>query len=368
MEYQELEKNLHQYPLVYLYGAGVVAYGAYKAVQELFDITVQGFLVTDRGGQPDKIEGIAVHSLKEIEAENSRIFILIATPEEYHSSIEQTLEAARFFHHMRLDSHMEYLLMGNYLKKIRNLKLIEDLDSYLTGGIIQKNCDSVGVYMAVSHKDRPLDKQYDEKAWVKKVQAGAALTQDKLCGITDDGFNGSLSMENELYGELTVTNYVWKHSKYSITGLFHYRRILKVSEAQISLLDKGLADVILPLPFVCCPDASGQYGRYLLKQDIDIMRKVLQEQEREHFREIQKILSMPYLYNYNMLIARKEVFEDYCAWMFPILKEVACRCEKERRNRMPRYIGRIGEVLTSIYFMRNVKGWKIVHAEKVWRV
>lgn len=366
MEYQELEKTLHQYPLVYLYGAGVVAYGAYRAIQELFGVTIQGFLVTDRTGQPDRMEGLAVHALEEIKPDKSKIFILIATPEEYHSSIEQTLDKAQFFNHVRLDSHTEYILMGNYLKKVQNLKLIEDFEDYLVDGV-QEYGDPVGIYMAVSHKDKPLEKQYMEREWIKKIQAGAALTDDHICGLTDDQ-GDNISRENELYGELTASYYVWKHSRYAITGLFHYRRILRVSEAQISLLYRGLVDVILPLPFVCCPDASGQYGRYLLESDVDIMMEVLQEREKEHFGKIQEILEMPYLYNYNMLIAGKEVFDDCCAWMFPILRVIAYRCEKEKRNRMPRYIGRIGEVLTSIYFMWNKKDWKIIHAEKVWRV
>lgn len=366
MEYQELEKTVHQYPSVYLYGAGVVAYGAYKAIQELFGVAIQGFLVTDRTGQPDRIDGTAVHTLEEIKSDKSKLLILIATPEEYHSSIEQSLEIAQVFNYIRLDSHTEYILMGHYLKKVQNLKLIEDFGEHPVDNIL-KCGGSVGIYMAVSHKDRLLEKQYMEKDWIKKIQAGAALTEERICRLTDDQ-GDNISRENGLYGELTVSYYAWKHSGYTITGLFHYRRILRVSEVQISMLYMGLADVILPLPFVCCPDASGQYGRYLLESDIDIMMEVLQEQEKEHFGKIQHILEMPYLYNYNMLIAGKEVFDDYCAWMFPILKQITYRCEKEKRNRRPRYIGRIGEVLTSIYFMRNERGWKIVHAEKVWRV
>lgn len=47
------------------------------------------------------------------------------------------------------------------------------------------------------------------------------------------------------------------------------------------------------------------------------------------------------------------IFNDDCSWMFPLLKEIADRCEKEDRERLPRYVGRIGEVFTSLYFMLN---------------
>lgn len=142
-----------------------------------------------------------------------------------------------------------------------------------------------------------------------------------------------------------------------------------MTKEQTQLLQTGKIDVILPLPFVCYPDASGQYQRYVVSQDLEIMMQVLKEREKEAvYESCQAILKMPYLYNYNMLIARKAVFDDYCGWLFPLLEEIAKRCEKEKRNRAPRYMGRIGEVLTSLYFMRNEKNWNVTHAEKVWRV
>ncbi len=375
MEYQKCKKTLQKYSEVYLYGAGVVAYGAYKALHHLFDINVKGFLVTDKEAQPCEIEGIAVHALGEIQIDRAESLIIIATPEEYQANIEQALLALHFLHYIKLDSHMEYILMGSYLKQVENLALIEDCPS----GEGLENYDDVRVYMAVSHKDKSLKGMYCEKPWVKKIQVGAALTKERIADLTDIedidltekkdlSQERSLSEKNALYGELTASYYAWKHGGYAITGLFHYRRVLSVTEEQLQLLKEKKLDVILPLPFVCYPEASGQYGRYLRTEDIEIMHQVLKEQEQERYKELEELLKRPYLYNYNMLIARKEVFEDYCGWLFPLLDKITDRCEKEKRDRLPRYIGRVGEVLTSLYFMRNSKGWKIVHGEKIWRI
>lgn len=363
MEYQEIEKVLHNYREIYLYGAGIIAYGAYRAVKELWRIQVKGLLVTEKSGQPGEIDGIAVLTIDEGQLDRINSLIIIATPEEYHNSIEQILIERDISCYVKLDSHAEYELMGNYLKKIRNLNLAEDYE--INGRL--KNSDAVGVYMAVSHRDRPLRQSYKEEPWVKKIQVGAALTDERVCELTDIS-EDSISHENALYGELTASYYGWKYGIYDITGLFHYRRVLCVTEGQLRLLEEGIVDVILPLPFVCGPDASGQYGRYLLQSDVDIMLDVIEERDKQHYQETLDILKMPYLYNYNMLIARREVFEDYCGWLFPMLKEIRNRCEKEKKKRMPRYIGRIGEVMTSVYFIRNEKRWKIGHAEKVWRI
>lgn len=353
---------------MYLYGAGIVAYGAYKAIRELFGMTVKGFIVTDKEGQPCQIDKVPVFSLGECEEQLSDSLIIIAVPAEYQDSIEWELIRRGMSHgipfgYIKLDSHSEYELMGRYLRKVLKLSLIEDYETAGNRGYLENIC----IYMAVSHRDKKLSRRYEEEPWIQKIQVGAALTNVKISEATDQG-EDSLSLKNELYGELTATYYAWRYNRSAITGIFHYRRVLEVSGEQLYLIEAGMIDVILPLPFVCFPDASGQYGRYLLPQDIEIMERVLEEREPEEYGRLAAILKTPYLYNYNMLVARKEVFDDYCSWLFPLLEEITDRCEREKRMRKPRYIGRIGEVLTSLYFMRNKKNWRITHGEKIWRV
>lgn len=361
MKYQELEDNLNRYREIYIYGAGVIAYGAYVALQELLRIKVTAFLVTDKGSQPEQIDGIPVKTFGESRIKDSYP-ILIATPEEYHDDIEQLLRQNGNLNYMKLDSHMEYVLMGRYFKEVCNVKLIEDYETFNF-----KRLASVGIYMAVSHMDRKLKTTYREAPWIKKIQVGAVRTRQRIADITDENCN-AFSEKNALYGELSATYYAWKYGKFDVTGIFHYRRILGVTKEQLGLLADKEIEVILPLPLVCYPDTSGQYGRYLLKADVKVMLDVLKEKDPDHFEKFRELLKKPYLYNYNMLIARKEVFDDYCGWIFPLLEEITDRCEVKKRDRSPRYIGRIGEILTSLYFMRNEKKWKIVHAEKIWRV
>ncbi len=362
MEKKQLFEILPQCKEACIYGAGVVAYGAYKAVRELYHIRISCFLVTSTKDQLEQIDGIPVLALSEAPQDFINGPILVATPEEYHRDIVRILEEKGSGSYCLLDSHNEYLLMGRYLKKVKNVQLIEDLQ---TDGK-QDGLDGIGIYMAVSHMDKPLTGTYQEKPWVKKIQAGAALTKIRIADITDEGAD-SLSMQNSLYCELTASYSIWKYDSCDVTGMFHYRRILDVTEEQLHLLKAKRLDAVLPLPFVCYPDASGQYGRYLMPEDVRAMRQTLQEYEPENMPEIDSILRSPYLYNYNMLIARREVFEDYCGWMFPLLEKIADRCEKEDRKRLPRYVGRIGEVLTSLYFMMDKQKWKIAHAEKIWR-
>lgn len=363
MEKKRLSEILAQCTEACIYGAGIIAYGAYRAVKELYHIRIRCFLVTGGEGQPGQIDGVPVMVLSEAPRGVAKGLIIVATPEEYHKDIIQSLKENKYDSYFLLDSHEEYILMGRYLKKVKGVRLIEDCR---INGKPDKP-DNIGIYMAVSHRDKPLAGDYQEMPWVKKIQAGAALTDSRIVELTDEG-DDSLSMQNPLYCELSASYHIWKHNTFDVTGLFHYRRTLNVTEEQLHLLEIKRVDVLLPLPFVCYPDASGQYGRYLMPEDIQAMYQVLQECEPDNMTEIEGILKSPYLYNYNILIARREVFDDYCGWIFPLLKKIKDRCEREDRERLPRYVGRIGEVLTSLYFMMNKRKWQIAHAEKIWRI
>ena len=365
MEYQSFKERLKKNQKIYIYGAGIIAYGAKTAIMGLFHICCQAYLVSSSENNPEEIEHIPVKTIWLEPVETG--YVLIATPEEYHQEIRKVLEECGCRNYGILSSHLEYCLMGEYLSTRKGIRRIEDFGKARAG--IGRNMESsdICVHMAVSHKDQRLKKNYKEPLWIKKVQAGAALTEQKISSFRDD-VGKNISVQNALYGELSVSYWAWKNDLHDIMGLFHYRRTLNVEEDRLLMLLEGEADVLLPLPFVCYPDASGQYGRYLTKTDQQILWDVLEEKQPEIYRKARKVMKDPYLYNYNMMIAKKEVFTDYCEWIFPLLAEIAERCGRIGIERMPRYIGRVGEVLTSIYFLVNMRNWKIVHGEKCWRI
>ncbi len=238
--------------------------------------------------------------------------------------------------------------MGAYLKEKSGYKLVCDCEK----NFLDKKLD-VYIGEASSSKDIILYGEYGEKNFIKKI----------ICDEID------CPLDNSIYGELSATWWMTKNEKHDIMGLYHYRRDLVLEEDDLSILVNGQADVILPLPFVCEPNTSGQYERYLQEKDQKVMWKVLEEKYPVFYEKAKVVLEGKYLYNYNILIARKDVFVAYSDWLFGLLEEIAYECEKEKRpGRLARYIGRIGEVLTSLYFTVNEHGLKIVHGEKRWKI
>ena len=126
--------------------------------------------------------------------------------------------------------------------------------------------------------------------------------------------------------------------------------------------------MVLPLPFWCYPDTSGQYGRYVGTTDFEVMMNALREIEPQYYEKAKSFFKGKTLYNYNMLIAKSSVFDCYCEFMFSVLEKIEAHFESIEIFRSDRYLGYIGELLTSLYFHVNISKLKIAHAQKEWLV
>lgn len=231
------------------------------------------------------------------------------------------------------------------------------------------------VYVAKFHKDKPLDNIYNLPDWLYPIQAGASLTTERIADILDhDGEN--ISHKNANYCELTALYWIWKNrlteenqltgkvcltEKAQYYGLFHYRRILNLQEGDLERLAVGDIDVVLPFPTMHEPDISEHHGRYIKEADWKVVMRALEEVSPKYYEAYDKIFSQEYLYNYNILIAKKEVLKQYCQWLFPILERVEELSTPKGSERADRYIGYIGENLLTLYFMYHRNRLKIAH-------
>ena len=91
---------------LYLYGAGIVAYGIRCALKELWGLEAKAHIVTEvLGGQGD-FEGRPVIPLGQVPRHISEGLILVATPPEYQGEIARALAA---------QTSCPYILLSNHL-------------------------------------------------------------------------------------------------------------------------------------------------------------------------------------------------------------------------------------------------------------
>lgn len=358
--YDELEKVTE----AAIYGAGVVAYNIANALNGIYGIDILCYFVSELS-ENRFFGGIQAEIYSEEKFyEYKKPLIIVATPEEYHKEIIKRLSSGSKKTYYLVDASVEYELMKRYLHKNESFITVDDLpESKIMENTVYNK--SFEVYMARSIWDKPLKQIYKIPDWIIPVHAGRKLTERKLSELTDD-FLGGISEQNRNYCELTVTYWAWKKRHASYIGICHYRRIFVLSVHDIEKIIRNDVDAVLPIPFVCSPDASEQYFRYITKDDYAVFMGIISELYQEKKADIVQILHSNYFYNYNMLIAKEEIFQQYCEFLFPVLFKMENYFKEKGIKREDRYLGYFGELLTTIFFSLYHENLKIVHAKKQW--
>ncbi len=372
-----------------IFGAQGTALGAYEAIHNLYPIrNIRCFLVTERGNNAEYLSGVPVLELETFAnslstEEKEDLEILIATPENMMPEIETSLESHGFFCHVRLTSSRWSELMHCYCAGEKDFMPLRALP-------VGYHRANMHVFMAKFHKDKELSARYGLPEWITPIQVGAVLSPRRVANILDcDGEN--ISAKNGNYSELTALYWIWKNrlrcpadgigvhpsdraeerpsgglgggssarpgsapsgsTGNAYYGLSHYRRILEFTEDDVlRLVDNGV-DVVLPYPMPYEPDIEEHHRRYLKEEDWKVVRRAVWELQPEYSKAFPSVLEQKYLYNYNIILARKEVLAEYCEWLFPILSRVEELSVPRGKDRADRYIGYIAETLETLYFM-----------------
>lgn len=352
-----------------IYGAQGYALGAYKAIKTLYSKReISCFLVTCMDGNVSVLGGIPVKTLTAyagelIGEEKQQVEILIATPEQVQPDIEEILENFGFQNHRRLTfAHFTELMKLFHTR----------LGKFLPLSALPVGCHIpfVRIYKAKSHADKLLRGIVALPEYVFPIQAGAENCDVRVADLLDNT-GEHISEKNGNYCELTVLYWIWKNKLKTIGsadggerqyfGLCQYRREFEFSKDDLFRLVNNDVDVVLPYPMPYEPDIHIHHERYLKEEDWNALLQALAELAPEYAEAFPEILGQQYLYNYNVILAKKNVLRDYCDWLFPILERTEKLSKPKGWERNDRYIGYMGETLETLYFMKNANRLSIVH-------
>lgn len=332
-----------------IYGAQVVAYGAYNAILHLCKRKPECFVVSNLNNNPKEIDGISVLTLDSVQKE---WLVIVAVTELLQQEIVMTLAEQGYNNIFVLTQREEHLLMSEYYNSI----------GLFPGAEVAKQKEKLVdfvLYEVGNHRDKPLSNPPKLLAYEKRIQAGAALTDIRIASLTDD-FGDNISHKNKQYCEMSAVYWIWKNTKNAWTGIEHYRRHLHVKPEMLG----NEVDAFLPLPYMCYPCTVNQFRRFVSEDVLQLLLKTLEFLYPKQYSEYQRILYGQFQYTYNLVCARREVFEDYCNWFFSIVEYMEKHAEAVPEIKETRALSYVAEVLTNLYYMHNEKNWKLVHVEK----
>ncbi len=360
-----------------IYGAKSLALGMYKAIKYLYpEEECIGFVVNSRVSNPSTLDDLPVIELDELKnqisvSDRNDLHILICTPEDLHQEISNYLDENEFRNYTPMDSVKESKLMERYFVGIGKFKSLHELN--VDGASDSDNNIKLQVYQAKFFKDRPLKNFYESPNWMIPIQVGAALTDVRVTDCLDNG-GDNISVKNVNYCELTALYWMWKNklsddemsnSDDKYYGLFHYRRVLDISDEDICRIRTNDVDAVVAFPTLHEPDIFEHHSRYIQEADWEAMLQALRELQPDYADKYDEIFAQEYMYNYNMIIAKKSVLRDYCQWLFPILERTEELSVPKGWERKDRYIGYLGENLMTLYFFYNKEKLNVVHSGRI---
>ncbi len=352
-----------------VYGAQGYALGTYKAIKTLYPRReISCFLVTRMEGNAAVLGGIPVKTLatyaRELTGEEKhQVEILIATPDQVQSDIEENLENFGFRQHRRL----------TFARFTELMKLFHArLGRFLPLSALPVGCHMpfIRIYMAKSHVDKPLRANVPLPEYVFPIQVGADCCDTRVADLSDNT-GEHISGKNGNYCELTALYWMWKNKLIAVGsddgeegqyfGMCQYRRGFDLTEDDLLRLADNDVDVVLPYPMPYEPNIQAHHERYIRDEDWNAMLQALEELQPEYAEALSQIFGQQYLYNYNVILAKKKVLLNYCDWLFPILERTEELSEPKGWERSDRYIGYMGESLETLYFLKNADRLNVVH-------
>lgn len=226
---------------------------------------------------------------------------------------------------------------------------------------------------------------------LQPIQVGAALSAKKIGGFLHDDEGENISVKNKRYCELTVQYWAWKHCNADYVGFMHYRRYFSFYEGKLPsdafnnvwyetvrgaherdlcLQDEKIrrivenCDIVVPYEMdlnICGSNANTVYKHYAASPDhsiadYDFCCNYIRAHCPDYVSALEEYNASSRAYFLNMYVMRRELFESYCEWLFPILDAFDARRDYTNDSvaelRTP---GFLAERLFGVWFTRLQK-------------
>ena len=294
------------------------------------------------------------------------IFAVLAM--SWHVAAREQLRRLGFSQVIYYTADMENALKRRYFASVFAREGRGYRDVYALPEMHEDTGEEVCIYMTRCVVDKPLQHHAGElPAVVVPVQAGAALTEQRVAVLTDDQ-GDTISGRNRHYSEMTVAYWAWKNSSAAYIGMSHYRRLFTQPEKIAEKLRTTDVKAVLPLPTLYLHSLEKEYFLRYIPDVWSTMLAVLDEMHPEYSGAAKKIFAGKYFYGNNMWVLRREVLDAFFSWMFPMLFEIERRIGELADPYYNRYTGFCSELFTTLYFLDNRDKWKIAYAEKIFLI
>ncbi len=210
------------------------------------------------------------------------------------------------------------------------------------------------------------------------IQVGAE--GKRSFGYQRDDTGENISSANPRMCELTAIYWAWKNLDADYVGLVHYRRHftvakrirrLKGKEKFPMVLSKDETERILKQYDLILPNKRKYYIEsirshflhlpYTYDKDLEVLGKTIKKLTPDYFDAYETVMNRRWAHMFNMFVMKKDRFDKYCEWLFPILQEVDSKIDVTDYTPMEaRAVAYLGEFMLDIWNEKNKIPYKEV--------
>lgn len=187
-----------------------------------------------------------------------------------------------------------------------------------------------------------------------------------------DNTGDNISHKNLTYVDLTGVYWIWKNvHDCEYKGNVHYCRFFTSENDEIMTSDE-MVQLLQGTDAIVCTFARLE-GRTVYQifndfhghENMDSCREAIQDTCPEYLQDFDDVVvNGEYSSLYNMLVAKSEIFDSYCEWLFSVLFELEERLQKLNRldftedDYQRKVFGFIGERLLLVWLKHNNINYK----------
>lgn len=222
----------------------------------------------------------------------------------------------------------------------------------------------------VTHKDNGIG--YPGRTYIHV--GDGACPEGMLCDAVGD----NIAAKNRNYCELTAVYWIWKNVSCNIVGIEHYRRVfgLDIFDLKNYCILKPVKikkflqhyDVICTKRVKFKDTLLNRYRRYFDEKDFDVIKDIIREKYPDDLHAFDDVMNSNVGAMYNMMICKKQLFDEYCSWLFDILFESEKYIDPSERDAYrARVFGFLSERLMNVWLKArnlNVKYVDVVRTDR----
>ena len=192
-------------------------------------------------------------------------------------------------------------------------------------------------------------------------------SEDPMAGMIGDDTGDNISEKNPHYCEMTAHYWIWKNvHDAEYVGVCHYRRFfgVDITEENVSeVMADG--DVLMVEPSWHIDSVYAYFAKFMGAENMTILWMVMKKLYPEFVETLESVCDGVKFYPFNMLLCKKECFDEYAEWMFSVLGECEKYIKSSPYTNGRRALAYMAELLTGVYFIHRKLKIKTVPYMKV---